>query len=115
MERGAADYGIGEGVREGHRFDRFRAKVVRRQRWREGCRQMARGIDGSRVCVNSIHVEAFPEQINEITARAAAHIDDTHARSDAAAQQLIEQINIYVTKLPVKIAHSVNPIPACGP
>ena len=51
-------------------------------------------------------VEAFAQEVHEIATAAAAGIEHAHARPDAAAQQLIEQVDVDVAELGLQIHQS---------
>ena len=44
--------------------------------------------------------------MHEIASRSAAHVEHPHARRDAAAQQLVEQVDVDVAELFAQIANS---------
>ena len=56
--------------------------------------QASNAFDGARIAVGAENFVACAQQIDEVAAGAAAGIQDSHARGDAAAQQLIEQIDV---------------------
>ncbi len=88
-----------------HGLDRLRAKVRLGGRWREARGKAAHGVDRARIGVHGGHVVAFAQEIDEVAAGAAAGVEHAHARRDAAAQQLIEEIDVDVAELIVEGAH----------
>ena len=84
-------------------FNRLGAKVF----WREGGRQprgkLAHGADGVGVLIDGVDLAARAQQIDEIAAPAAAGVEDTIAWRDAAAQQLVEQIDVDPAELGLEI------------
>jgi hypothetical protein len=95
VEHGAAENHVGEMVREGHMFQRLRAKVV----WRQGCGETARGCDGLRVRIRAEDFVSRGEKVMKVSAETAARIEDSHAGRNAATQELIEQVDIDVAEL----------------
>ena len=108
MQHGAADDDGGRPIRHRRPFNRLGAKVF----WREGGRQprgeLAHGADGVGVLIDGVDVAASAQQIDEIAAPAAAGVEDTIAWRDAAAQQLIEQIDVDPAELGLEIHRRVD-------
>jgi hypothetical protein len=95
VEYGATNDHIGEMVREGHSFQRLRPEVVWRQRWGE----TARGLHGPWVRVDAEDLVSRGKKVVKISTETAARIEDLHAGHDAAAQDLIEQVDIDLAEL----------------
>ena len=55
---------------------------------------------------------AFPKKIHQVAPGAAARIHNPHAGSDAAAEQLIEQVDVDRAELLGKTAHRADAIGA---
>ena len=51
-------------------------------------------VDTFWVGIQRIHLAAFAEKIDEVAAVAAASIEYAHARSDVAAQDLVEDVDV---------------------
>src|SRR5213078_4576708 len=56
-------------------------------------------VDGARVGVGAADGVAFAEEVDEVAAAAAAGVEDAHAGRDAAAQELIEQVDVDAAEL----------------
>ena len=76
-----------------------RVGLLRRQGGRQGGGHLADVTDGLRVLVHGVDVEAFAQEVHEIATAAAAGIEQAHARPDATAEQLIEQVDVDVPEL----------------
>jgi hypothetical protein len=55
--------------------------------------------------IHTMDVVVFAEEIGEVAAGATAGIEDTHARVDSAAKQLVEEINIDGAELLAQAGH----------
>ena len=62
-------------------------------------------IDRCSVGVGREHFDARLQQVNEVAARSASGVEDPHAPPNAAAKQLVEQVNIYLAELALEVAH----------
>src|SRR5258708_34774838 len=94
VEHGTAEHDVGEGVREGHRFDGLDAEVV----WRNGrdqrCGEGADALDGSRVFIDAEDLVSLAQKVDEVATEATADIEDAHAGRYAAALELIEEVDV---------------------
>jgi hypothetical protein len=66
---------------------------------------MARGLERARIRIYSEHFEALSEQIDDVSSRAAAGIEDPHSRRDTPAEKLIEQVDIDRSELVAEVDH----------
>ena len=66
---------------------------------RQGRGQLAHFGDRHGVPVDGADVEAVLQQIDEIAAAAAAGVQYPHAANDAAAQELVEQVDVDCAEL----------------
>ena len=66
---------------------------------RERRGQRAHLRDRAGIGIVAAHVVALAQQIDEIAAAAAAGVEHAHAGRDAAAQQLIEHVDVDVAEL----------------
>lgn len=105
VEDGAGDHDIGEGTREGHLFDGFHAKVAGRERRRERCGEAAYGLHGLRIGIDAKNLITFAEEIDEVAAGTTSSIEDPHPRHDAAAEELIEEVDIDLAELLLESEH----------
>src|ERR1019366_8472497 len=78
-------------------------KVVRGKRRCQSRRQAARVLDRARVGVHAENLVSLLEQINQVAAETASGVEDAHARRDAPAQDLVEQVNIDLAELLLKV------------
>jgi len=90
---------VGEMVRKGHSFQGFHAEIVHGEGRRQGRGENARGRDGLRLCVHAKDFISRGEKVMKISTETAARIEDFHARRNAAAQELIEQVDIDLAEL----------------
>ena len=105
VQHGAADHDVGEGLRERVRLDGCDAEIAGRELGRQTRGQRLHGLDRGRVRIDAEHLEAAAQQMHEIASRSAAHVEHPHARRDAAAQQLVEQVDVDVAELFAQIAN----------
>lgn len=105
VEHGAAEDDVGEGGWEGETLQRFGAEVGGGQGGRELRGESADVIHGLRVGVRGEDFVALAEQVDEVATGAAAGIEDAHAGDDAAAQKLIEEIDIDLAELLFECGH----------
>src|SRR4051812_45476761 len=108
MQDGAAEYHVGKRVRERHRLDRFHAKVVCRKGGGERCGQTAGGIDCLRVGVDAVNVVPLMEEVDKVASGTAGRVEDPHTRRDPSAEELIEEVDIDLAELLMKICHAVT-------
>ncbi len=105
VEHGTAEHDVGEGVREGHRFDGLDAEVV----WRNGrgqrCGEGADALDGSRVFIDAEDLVSLAQKVDEVATEATAGIEDAHAGRYAAALELIEEVDVDGAELFLKRGH----------
>ena len=94
VEDGAAEYDVGEMVGERVGFEGLGAEAAG---WERGNR--------ARIGIHTMDVVVFAEEIGEIAAGAASGIEDTHARGDSAAKQLVEEIDIDGAELLAEAGH----------
>lgn len=95
VEDGAGDNYVSEMIRERSMFKQFYSKIVRRQ----GPGETAHSRD--RLVIH-VHAEAFVPRANKvvkISTEPAARIEDYHAGCNAAAQELIKQVDIDLAEL----------------
>ena len=70
-----------------------------------GARSIADGFNGPRIRVHAEDFVAFPEQIDQIASVPAARVEDPHPGRDTATKQLIEEIDVDLSELLLKIGH----------
>jgi hypothetical protein len=66
------------------------------------------GVDGRRVSVATENLVAGAQRVHQIPALAAAGVEQPHAWADAAAQELIEEIDVDLAELVVKVNRHVR-------
>src|ERR1035438_10148014 len=99
VEDGVAQHHVGEVIGKRYRFDPGETKVIRGKRWREVGGQLAHVLDGLRVGVHAKYFVSLPEKIDQVAAASESRIEDAHSRRDAAAQDLVEEINVDLPEL----------------
>ena len=95
----AAEDHVGEMIRKGHPFERLRPEVIRGQSGGQQSGKPASGLDGFGVRVHAEDLIAVSKKVSKVSAGTAARVEDFHARGDAPAKKLIEQIDIDRTEL----------------
>lgn len=105
VEYGATHHNVGEGVLKGHGFDRFQTKVLCREIWCDGCGEVTCCIKRPWIRIHAKHFKTLPQQVNQVAAGPASGIEDPHPGRDAAAQELIEPVDIDLAELVLKIGH----------
>jgi hypothetical protein len=102
VEDGGAEDGVSEGIREGHALDGGDLEVFRWQAGVERGGEIADVVDGFGVEVGGVDVAAFAEEMDEVAAVAAAGVDDAHAGSEIAAEDLVEDVDVDGAELILK-------------
>lgn len=105
VEYGVAYDYVGKSVWEGGLFKFFGAKAFGGERRREECGQMTHLFDGVWIGVRGEDLVAFLKEIDQISAGSAACIEDAHSRRDAAAEELIEEVDVNLAELMLKVEH----------
>ena len=103
MEHGVADDDVEPGVGERHALDGVEPDLFQREAWRQRRSHLAHVDDRLRVLVDGVDVEALAQEVHEVASAAAAGVEHAHAWTDAAAEQLIEQVDVDVTELRLQI------------
>ncbi len=80
-------------------FDSFDSKIRIRKRGREHPGEGANAIHGLRVRVRGVNFVPFPQQVDEVSTRAASGVQYSHSSGDAAFQKLVEKINVDLAEL----------------
>jgi Family of unknown function (DUF6855) len=104
MENSAADYDVGDGVGERHLFDGFDAKVFGWGTGRDAGSKLAHGGNGAWIRIDAENF-AMTEQVYQVAALPTPRVEDAHARSNASAQDLIEEIDVNRAELVDKGGH----------
>src|ERR1700722_5767744 len=71
---------------------------------------MAHRINGPRISVHAKNLIAFSKQIHQIASLPAARVEDPHPRRDTSPQKLVEEVDIDVSELALKVWHGDIPI-----
>jgi len=95
---------------EGHLFDGLHAEIVCGTSRREGCGEAARALNRVRVGVHAEYLIPLPEKIDQVAPRSAARIEQPHPRPDTTSEKLIEQVDVDLAELLLKIGHGFLPI-----
>ena len=95
MQNGAADDEIGKGIRKGHPFDGFVTEVA--------CRNVPRKAPnrryGAGIGIDAKDLVAILKKVSQISAGAAAGVEDSRAGRNAAAEELIEEVDVDLAEL----------------
>jgi hypothetical protein len=103
VEDGAADDYVGEVVGEVQLFDWAYAEVACWQcRGKLGGQRPYVG-DGLGARVDSVDLGSFAEKMDEVSAVAAAGVEDAHAGCDVAAQDLVEDVDVDLAELLLQV------------
>jgi hypothetical protein len=105
VEDGVAEDDVEGGVGEGDGFDEFVAQIFDGEVGDEGGRLGTRLGDGFEVLVHAEDLVSVAEEIDEVTAGAAARVEDSHAGNDVAAEQLVEEVDVDVAELVLQRRH----------
>jgi hypothetical protein len=98
-------------IREGHAFDGLDTEVRRWQMWRQTRSELLNARDRVRVCIGATYLIALAKQVDEIPAGPAASIEHSHARYDAAAKKLVEEVDIDLAELHSEVGrHQIGPV-----
>ena len=99
VEHRAADDRVGERVRERHGFDRFNPKIPGVERWGEPPGEATDRIDGPGIDIGAEYFESGAEEVHEVSALPTPRIEDPGAGRETASKELIEEIDVNLTKL----------------
>src|SRR5689334_2448771 len=103
MKHRTADHNVGGSVRERHPLDRFHAEVAAGESRSEGSSQTPDRPDRAHVRIGAenfiLLFKRVAQKVDEIAARTAARVEDTHSRAEAAAQELVEKVDVDRTEL----------------
>jgi hypothetical protein len=103
MQNGAADHDVCGSLFERDRIERRNAEVLARSLGREMRGEIAHPRDRHRVRVDAADIEPLAQEVHEIPSAAAARVEDRHPARNSSAQQLIEEIDVDLTELGLKI------------
>ena len=84
-------------------LDGLDAEILWRQLRRQLRGKPPNSVDGVRVAIGRKDLEAGLQQIDEVSSAAARRIQHAHARADAPAKQLIEQVDVDLPELALEI------------
>ena len=110
VEDGTADDYVSEVVAERHGFNWFSAEVGGREVGGEGSCDLTYFDDCGWIGVYAEDLVAGAKKIDQIAAGATTCVKDAHAGSDAACQELIEEIDIDLAELGVEVSHGERSI-----
>ena len=105
VQDGAAEHDVGEPIGERHLLDGLDTEVGLGKRRREPPGDGTHRRERAGIGVDAEDLEAVPEEVDEVAAAAAAGVEDAHARRDASAEQLIEDVDVDLAELGLKIRH----------
>ncbi len=105
MQHGATQDHISEGIGERHRFDLLEAEVGGRERGGKLGAQGADGLEGFGIPISGDDLITFAEESDEVASGAAPGVEEEQAGGDAAAEELIEQVDVDGAELGLKSEH----------
>ncbi len=94
MEDGTRDDEIERSIGEGHGLDGFAAEFFR-----------GKTGDPLGILIDGADVVALADEVTDVAAFAAAGVEDFHAGLDAAAEQLIDEVDVGVAELLLERGH----------
>src|SRR5206468_3151184 len=103
VEHCAADDDVEVAVGKRHLFDHADAELIGWHPPGDVAGELSHGRDGHFTFVERGDVEAATKEVVEIAPMTAACVEDPHVDSDAAAQQLIEEIDVDFAELAAEI------------
>jgi hypothetical protein len=116
VKYGAAYHDIGECGWEGHLLDDSNLKILDGKSGFQRCGEIANMLDSIAVRIQSKDLAALPKQMNQIAAIPASCIHHAHPRGDVPAKDLIENVDVNLSKLFLKThRHSFTILPQAAP
>ncbi len=103
MEDGARDDEIERSIGEGHGLDGFAAEFFR-----------GKAGDPLGILIDGADVVALADEVTDVAAFAAAGVEDFHAGLDAAAEQLIDEVDVGVAELLLERGHVFRELERIG-
>ena len=104
VQHRAGNHRVHAAILVGKAIDGGLNEVLRRQLRREPGRRLPDHLNGAGVLVYAVAGEAVPKQIDQIPAVAAPGIEHAATRIEAAAHDLIEEVDVDVAELRAQLA-----------
>jgi hypothetical protein len=92
------DHNIGEGIRKGHVLNGPDSKVICRKSGSKRSRKLSYMLNAIAVQIERKDLAALAEQMHEIAPVPASRIQNTHSGRDVPSQNLIENIDVNLSK-----------------
>ena len=92
-------------VGKGARLDRLRAEVRLGEPRREAAHERAYAPDCSGIGIHGAQVIALLQEEDEVASAAATRVEDSHPWRDAAAQDLVEQVDVDLAEEGIEVEH----------
>jgi hypothetical protein len=99
------------------RFNHLDAKIAGRQSGMQfGCKS-TNSCYSIWIGIDTKYLVVLPQKVDEIATIAASGVENTHARRDAAFQQLVEEVDVNLPELLLQRGHgiSIEAIPPAAP
>lgn len=110
----ATDDNIDKGVREGYLFNGSNLKIFCRESSSQRSGKPSYVLYAIAVLIECKYLAAFAQQMDQIAPISASSIKNTHSRCDVPSQNLIEDINVDMSKLLLNIQCHAFIIAAAG-
>lgn len=108
------DHNIDKGIRKGYLLDGSNLKIFRRKSSFQRSGEPSYVLYTIAVLVECKDLAAFAQQVDQIAPISASSIKNTHSRCDIPSQNLIEDVNINMSKLLLNIQCHAFIISAAG-
>jgi hypothetical protein len=99
VKNGAAHHDVGKVIGKIHLLDRANAKVRCRQVWGKLRSQGSHVLNTLRICIDCEDLASFAEEMHKVSSVPATSVEDTHPGCDISSQDLIEDVDINLSKL----------------
>lgn len=95
----AADHYIGKVIRKGHPLDDSNLEVACWKSGPKGGSQLPHMLHSFGILVERKHLGAFAQKVNKVSPVTTSGIENTHSTCDVPSQNLIEYIDVDLSKL----------------
>src|ERR1700691_2536698 len=98
VKYGVTDHNIGEGIWEGHPLNGPNLKVICRESSSKRSGKLSYMLNAIAVQIECEDLATFAEQVYEVAPVPTSSIQNTHSRRDVPSQNLIENIDVNLSK-----------------
>lgn len=107
VQYGGAEHHIGKTLREGHLFDPSDLKIFAGQSRAKRSRKLTYVLNRGGFFVDSEDVASAAQQVDQVATITASGIEHDHSGRNVAAQNLIEEVDVDLTELFLKIQRNL--------